>query len=883
MAWRAAVVKCHPHSVPRDYDPELYYMRVRFAQQDEIDIGTYAKKYVGGPGVLWIRTNSSTLKKYEIGEWLKPENYSIPMFIKEANECIRDYLQNILKWNDGKIHDSGPHFLLEKWIYRWQTFEMDRYHLKLHCRKAIDQLEAKALNLQFIADANLAFALNAIGFSFNSSCGHSNRNHSWWEVRSGYLKPTGVLEIPDTFTWNALRKVATYPINNVCTTAWMWDVFYSHDDVFSASERILYYIPEGLSREDQLLGIVKKTLFESWKRLGYIKEYELKFKPNQLNPTIRQMHIQIIAKDYWYRLTFTFSPLLVELFNWNASYLENGNQIVIDHDHRNFLIDMSSYAPPERNALYADLLTQPSQNYYEVIHSTVNPEQAALKVAWPNLMATESRFLEFSYKSDSTEGLNIPTKTSLCASTIASYCNTPKLLFKLDGGMKRAHDLRSINLRIQAHILNRHGISLQAAEKVYASEHTHEKFIKRMKVKIGQYTLLSTDYYHQLLSMLKLLYKAKGTTSTIEREAFFESKMFHLKVDMFQYDEVPPYYIVPKDEITVEVEVNNTAYYVETVDGRETTHYNLRIQDSSISLESAPLTDHIWKSMDYAWRRHAPYYTYNRRKVQFAYVRAGNMRFEEIIFNKNPNAKRFFVGASMTTTRNDHIQFNHCNIISMRLSQGENEVIGKTYLLSHDGSDQSFHVPYANFVNARSKELPEMSMKDYCNGNILFTFYNRHYRQMSTEPIKIEIIFKEVLTENVHIYCMSETEETIVMGANGRIRSTDRLPPSLLTREIRSIAETNDDEEIMRVNNNSTDEYGNIMSFGAVPDLKPKFLTDLNVNINNVAHEVKGVSIQQRSTALQNISKLRPSKTMHEGEKHIDNYPFIAYDKSKFL
>lgn len=886
MSWRTAVVNCQPHLSPKDYDPKLFKMRVRFAQQDEIDIDHYAKKYVGGPGVIWIKTTSYAMKKYDIGEWLKPENYSSAMFTREVNKCIQDYFKHNVKWDDSKIYDYAPFFFLEKNVYRWNNFEMDRYHLKLHCRRVIDEMEYKALNLQFIVDANLAFALNALGFSFNSSCGHSNRNHSWWEVRPGYIKPTGVLDIPLTFTWSYLRKIATYPINNICTQSWMWDVFYSFDDEFTADDRLSSILPDGLSKEEQLLGIIKKTLFRPWKQLGYIKKYELTFKPNKFKPSIRQMHIHIIAQDYWYRLNFTFSPMVIELFNWNRDFLENGNTIVIDHDHRDFIIDMSKYSPPERDALNNDFLIQAKTNFYEVIHSSINPEQVAMKVALPTLDSSKPRFLEFSYKADSSEGYIVSNQKYVCASKLSSYCSTPKLDFKLTGGLKRAYNLRSANLRIQAHILNRYGISLTSTEKVYASKHAHEKIIKRMKLKLGDYTILSTQHYHEMLSMLNLLYKSKGISSPIEREAYFESKTFDLKVDLFQFDEAPPYFLIPKEDVVVEVEINNTAYYVERVDGSGTTEYNLRIQDSNIALESAPLNDHIWKSMDYAWRRHAPFYTYIRRKVQFAYVRAGNMRFEETLFVKNPNAQRFFIGASTATKRNAQIQFNHCNIISMRLSQGENEVIGEAYLLNYNHNDQTFHIPYVNFVKARSKELSEMTMEEYCNGNILFTFNNHHSKTPSTEPIKLEIIFKEAVKENIYIYCMSETEETIEMGSDGRLRETNRKSPSSFSRGKRSITQiqgndytTPSDPQRRSQNNDALDAYGNPLVFGVPPDLKPKFLTDLE-SANNLS---KGVSADQRPTALKNISKLRPTKTLHEGEKVVDHYPFIRYDKSKFL
>lgn len=883
MAWHTAVIECQPHLAPREYDPDLFTMRARFAQQDEISIPYYVKKYIGGPGILWIRTNNHATQKYEIKEFIKEENYSWAMLIEELNKAITHYFTFIQNWSPEKIRDYTPLFYAETWMLT--DYNMQKRGLKMRSKYLPDELDANTMNLQFIIDPNLAFAFNSLDWSFNTYCGHYNKeneNHAWWEVRCGYELASGELEILYKSSLSQLRKLAKYPIDNICSRGWMWDVLYSYDDTFTIDERVMDRIPKQSKVEDQMIGIIKHGLFEPWKRLGYVKKYELSYVQNDINPTIYQMRIHIVCQDTWYRMALTFSPMLVELFNWNPKYLENGTNICIDHDHRDFLIDMSSYAPPDRDALNHQSLTMnPLATTYEVVHSIIKPQQIALKVAHPNIASSEPRFLEFSYKEDTPEGLVLTSSAALCNNNARIvYCNMPKMVFRMAGEGERSYNLRTCKLKINAHMLSTFGVSLSSSDKIYPTKNAHISFIHSLKLSLGDYNIINIAYYPVMESILSRLYVPKGNMSTIEREAFLESKSFEFNLDLFRYDEAPPYHIIPKDQIQIELDLNHPTFYTETSVGTETNNNRLRVSDHQLTLESAQITDHIWNSMDYAWRRHRAFYTFTRRKIKFLYVKAGTMHFEGTLFYKNPNAQRFILGMFKSTGRNLNISFQRCNATSIKLMQDNNEYIQDPYLLPTDDVAESLSIPYSNYMKARSKDLPPMTLEEYADGNVLFVFNKQLPYSTQQGSIKLDLMFSKALSEDVCVYCVSEAEETIYLGATGRLQKSTRkeLATTALSRHTRSV-----DTQRLVFGDTSTESKPNsilIMEFGTPLRLPDEGWMGTLPEENT---EPKVLTAEQRNEALQKIKNLMPQKLIHTGIRALPIYPFIQYVKKEFI
>ena len=760
MPWQSGTIESTSVlSDLRTLDPSTWWLYVKPLEYQKFykSKDYFFKKYIGGPGCMWLKSNKGAVKRYDLGRWCMPEHESIQIFVDDINDALKDYIINVAGWSEEQYTNHQPTLTqpkLNRLSFIWWG-------------NNVQQGLLNELNLEMIFDPNASCTAYLFGLSHNY-VGAGDL----FKIKVGWENEDKTLYISDSVPWKTVVKNATHKIRSK-----PWGIGYLHDTFFVKSSMIrmseMKYTPidPTMSVKDSLCKLLKETILNAKWATSPICNLLSAEKLHITYTDVLKLEVVNMSTKI-HGLQLEFSPTMAELFNWDP---QTATKMLRFGETKIFT------AP----AYNKGSILSPTNPYNAV---TLPDNSVALHVGGPDLLDASKRLLHFTYYDPGRLGIQQPVKTAVCGD--AMFCQKSEAQFELltkEGANIHTYALHEAQLHTKGRLTDAMGVSLD----IHAGASTprplaHHQIIEDVVLKVGDFTLYESNGLRPIQQrILELLYPPEHrAVEPLPSDSLIGSKEFEWNIPLFNYNNTPPCHLLAtKDPISLNVKFAQPNIYLMSSDASPPQR-NIQITNCEVHMPSGLITKSMQNSMDYALRHNTPTYTYEKREIESHVLPEGKFSYKINIMNGKPLASRYVIALQRTTKAvNQDLTFISNGVAFIEMKYGK-KTISQSYLLPMTGENRA-HVIKERMNSLRNKNKENLASMEPIDLNSLFIFdvnlvddaslapattVNEETEDAEADSVTVTVSFHKKKTSSTRLIVMSEMTETFYTGVDGRIR-----------------------------------------------------------------------------------------------------------------
>jgi len=787
--WKMGTFLMRPHFEPRNMDVSLFQARLRMTQDDRYNQNDEIMNKIGGPGKMFFVSNyhPGVVYSYDVYQWLDISNRSIPSLVKELNAIFVRYFREVLRWDWQSYDLYAPKASIAVYKGNW-------HHILLRASSHLDNDTINKLSVKIMVDPNLAIALKMVGYNWKYT------ENDWFRILVGnYNFERHTLELSRVSNWDELGQSAAFPVQKVAYINWFWDVLYSIDIMAGLNptcECLAYRQLRHLSREEQVIQHLKNVILPDWKideHGGIVinKVLILEYRANKLDPSIRQMVMQFTTREDWYKMSFSFSRLLIQLFNWNERYLENGNTITVEHGTYEFYIDFTHLHPPSYDFLNDTSLIHTENMDYQHKRIQLLPEskKPAMIINAPSILPTEDRIVGIYHLSiDAPHVFSIPPREHLCIMNGIERCTHTELVFDLHlaPGDRRSYSLQSLSFVIKGRIKNADGTSIIKGAPIQPVGPLFSSMVKNVQVTIASN---KTEF---VIDTSNGLYSVRDSILTLIRPPLFDekndkenkdgiiagSREFSVRIYPFKFNSAPSDQLFTSKELTVSIAFHKANKFIVNEQNPKSA-YSFELNRDACRLDvkdSICFNDDITHASEYVRYRHECLYDFTQFNIKSHIIPKGHVEYTVNRIMKRTKARTWYVALRKSVGHDiflpENMKFELFDLARMDLKEGNVSIDGPIYLSNENPYGK--HSIYRRFQRTRldhgGREEEEISEDSFFKDKTIFVFH-REAHKVVDDFISINVFFLKPLPFDVELICLAEVSDHITLDYLGEVSS----------------------------------------------------------------------------------------------------------------
>lgn len=789
--WKMASVRMKALQEPADLDTELFQMRLRLALRDTVAQEDELFKRIGGAGIIYFVSSKhkNWVYVYDVYKWLDKSNRSLTSFIKEMNAIIERYFKDILEFSHTDYVKYAP-------LVNYSRDTYDVSTVNIHSNGRPSEVFISNLGFKMLFDPNMSLALYQMGYVWNYG------ENDWWRDApiAKYNDKTYQL---DHFSrnWDEVNRHAKYPVHKPINRNWLWDLMFSYDIIVgnnTTSNQLAYRKNKKLNREEQVIAHFKENLLSDLKtdhqgRPLITEVLKCEYKSNQHDPSIRQMVLQLRIKGGWFRMSLTFTPLLIQLFNWNSRHLESGNTWTKDHDGEQFLFDPTSLHPPSYDFLNERSLLYPENNGYQfkrVKEVIPGSSQPVVIVNEPKVDNSKAKVIGFYHLSNTLEKVyRMLPREHFCRQLMTASvdpnnqieCGHTELIFDLDRNIDypRSYDLQTLSVVISGRIFNSDGTSLKRDAPITLTGSLYKSLIANVQLSINtpktSFIIDSSNGHFPIRNLILEQFnepKYYEQTDKLNQTAsdISGSKVFSVRIYPFKYYNVPAFHIFEEHSLELRINLNEPNHYIQNTKDIDAKYHLIPFRERCfVEFEdSAVLSPEIESALEYTRIRHLAIYEYRQYNIDKVVIPKELMYFKSDKITTRTKANYWYLcmKRKSNSLNIDAIKFELFDTVRVVIKEGELIVAEKLISLADELSKEEM---YQEFKNGRAHNCPIISKETFFNSKMILFLSRMVGRSQGEGDIKVELTFSKPHSFDIELYLISSTYEFINLNYKGEV------------------------------------------------------------------------------------------------------------------